>query len=184
MPLQLHFEWDPAKESANVRKHGIQFLSAQSAFHDPLAISRQDDETVSVEERWVTIGQTAELTLVVLVHTYEPLEEERVRIRIISARRATAHERRNYEINPYRVQEPRAPYRAPEIAMKDEYDFSNAERGRFYREDAVHILPVHLEKEVVERLSALARTNGGDASALANSILKRGIGELMARDTR
>jgi uncharacterized protein len=179
-PVQLRFEWNLAKESANFRKHGVWFLAAQSVFCDPLAISRHDDEHASREERWVTIGQTGEMAILVLVHTYEVWEDEGVTVRIISARRATAHERRNYETNRYRVQERTEPY-APRVnAMKDEYDFSIGERGKFYREGAVHILPVHLEKEVVAQLSALAVTSSVDASTLANAILKRGIAELTA----
>jgi uncharacterized DUF497 family protein len=180
MLFKLHFEWDPAKESANFRKHGVRFLPAQSVFRDPLAVSRHDDEHDSREERWVTVGQTGDLALVVVVHTYEPVDEEQVLVRIISARRATAHERRNYETNRYRVQEHRVPHAPRENAMKDEYDFSIGERGKFYREGAVHILPVHLEMEVVAQLSALASASNVDASVLANTILKQGIAELTA----
>jgi uncharacterized DUF497 family protein len=178
--FQLHFEWDLAKESANFRKHGVRFVPAQSVFYDPLAISRHDDEHAPREERWVTIGQTHELALVVVVHTYEARDDERVVVRIISARRATAHERRNYETNRYRVQERTSPLATREKAMKDEYDFSIGERGKFYREGAVHILPVHLELDVVAQLSALAETSHVDASTLANAILKRGIAGLTA----
>ena len=63
--------------------------------------------------------------------------------------------------------------------MKDEYDFSNAERGRFYRADAVLARPVHLDPEVLAFLSARAEARGVSLSELVNALLKKGI-ELIA----
>jgi len=63
--------------------------------------------------------------------------------------------------------------------MKDEYDFSNAERGRFYRADAVLAPPVHLDPEVLTFLSARAEARGVSLSELVNALLKKGI-ELIA----
>jgi hypothetical protein len=59
--------------------------------------------------------------------------------------------------------------------MKDEYDFSNAERGRFYRPDAVMVPPVHLEPEVLAFLTARAQARGVSLSELVNALLKKDI---------
>lgn len=59
--------------------------------------------------------------------------------------------------------------------MKDEYDFSRAQRGRFYRKDAVLIPPVHLEPEVLAFLTARAQTRGVPLSDLVNELLKKAI---------
>ncbi|HET7503099.1 MAG TPA: BrnT family toxin [Kofleriaceae bacterium] len=93
------FEWDPAKAAENVRKHGVTFEEASLVFSDPLARSRYDDEHSSSEdERWVTLGLSRGVLLVV-VHTF--IEYMRtVTVRIISARPATRNERRNYEDIP------------------------------------------------------------------------------------
>jgi hypothetical protein len=59
--------------------------------------------------------------------------------------------------------------------MKDEYDFSKAERGRFYRKDAVLVPPVHLEPEVLAFLTARAQARGVPLSELVNELLKKDI---------
>jgi hypothetical protein len=59
--------------------------------------------------------------------------------------------------------------------MKEEYDFSNAERGKFYRADAVLVPPVHLEAEVLAFLSARAAARGVSLSELVNALLKKDI---------
>jgi len=59
--------------------------------------------------------------------------------------------------------------------MKDEYDFSKAERGRFYRPDAVLNPPVHLDPEVLAFLTARAEARGISLSELVNALLKKEI---------
>jgi hypothetical protein len=59
--------------------------------------------------------------------------------------------------------------------MKDEYDFSKAKRGKFYRADAVLRPPVHLEAEVLEFLTARAEARGISLSELVNALLKKDI---------
>lgn len=90
------FDWDISKAMANWHKHGVSFEVAATVFHDPLALSRYDVEHSQSEERWVTLGKAETGQLVVVVHTFEELVDE-ARIRLISARYATAHERRQYE---------------------------------------------------------------------------------------
>jgi hypothetical protein len=59
--------------------------------------------------------------------------------------------------------------------MRDEYDFSNAERGRFHRPGAVLTPPVHLDPEVLEFLTARAKARGVSLSELVNALLKKDI---------
>jgi uncharacterized protein len=83
-------EWDPRKAAANVNKHGVDFADAATVLYDERAVTiRNDDEE---EERYVTIGQDALGRVLVVVYTWRG-----DRPRLISARRATAQERRQYE---------------------------------------------------------------------------------------
>jgi uncharacterized protein len=88
----MNWTWDPAKDLSNQRKHGLSFALAQLVFDDPLALSRLDD--VSAEERWQTVGRIGAVTVLV-VHTAP--QDEGIDGRIVSARKATAYERRAYE---------------------------------------------------------------------------------------
>jgi uncharacterized protein len=90
------FDWDISKAMANWRKHGLSFRVAATVFRDPRALSRYDTVHSQDEERWITVGLAETGQIVVVVHTFEELSKE-ARIRIISARYATASERRQYE---------------------------------------------------------------------------------------
>ena len=92
----MRWTWDDKKNQINKRNHGLSFEAAEYVFADPLAVSRLD--LYPYEERWQTIGLIGQLTVFV-THTwpeFEPATGEELG-RIISARRATAHERRAYE---------------------------------------------------------------------------------------
>jgi uncharacterized DUF497 family protein len=90
------FEWDPNKAASNVEKHGVTFEDATHVFSDPDQLSNYDDEHSSLgEERWVTLGRSRQMILVV-VHTFQE-HMRQATVRIISAREATARERRQYE---------------------------------------------------------------------------------------
>jgi uncharacterized protein len=88
----IAFEWDRRKESANRRKHSVGFAEASTVFDDPLSITIPDPDHAIDEDRLVIVGMSGERRLLIVVHT---VREER--IRLISARLATKHERRNYE---------------------------------------------------------------------------------------
>lgn len=90
------FSWDPAKAKENLRKHRVSFELAQSVFDDPLQVSLRDIGSHR-EERWVTIGRCANRNTLVVIHTYRVIENEQELVRIISARRATRNEKRDYE---------------------------------------------------------------------------------------
>jgi uncharacterized DUF497 family protein len=95
--MRFEFDWDPAKAESNRRKHGVVFEDAMGVFADPLALSRLDEESGQGEERWVTIGRNPASNLLLVVHTYIELSADRAVIRIISARRPTRREVRQYE---------------------------------------------------------------------------------------
>ena len=91
---ELRFEWDPRKAAQNLRKHGVSFSEAETAFLDDLGRLLDDPDSSGAEARFVLLGFSGRDRLLVVVHTYR--EAEAV-IRIISARRANRLERRRYE---------------------------------------------------------------------------------------
>jgi uncharacterized protein len=90
--MGMEFEWDPRKEAANRRKHGVGFREAATVFGDPLATTFPDVDHSISEQRFLTIGASANGRLVVVAHT-----ESQEMTRIISARPVTRRERRFYE---------------------------------------------------------------------------------------
>lgn len=95
--FEFNFEWDFTKAASNRRKHGVSFDLAATVFCDPLMISMPDEEDGDTEERWITIGQAENRTLLLVVHTYLEISANAVNVRIISARSATKNEQRQYE---------------------------------------------------------------------------------------
>ena len=85
----IKFEWDSAKATANIKKHGVSFEEAQSAFYDEFAIQFFDDDHSSDEERFLLLGMSTGSRLLLVAHCER--EAGRV-IRIISARKATKRE--------------------------------------------------------------------------------------------
>lgn len=100
MTTEFNFEWDPFKAKRNNKKHGISFEQATSVFRDPLAISVFDEDHDEEEERWITLGKTTDGTLLVVVHTFREMSsQDGTTLRIISARKATRGEQKDYEAN-------------------------------------------------------------------------------------
>jgi len=89
------FEWDEAKNLSNQKKHGISFEDAARVFGDPLMVLFPDGETGG-EERWRALGQVGGVAVIMVAHTYRNHDDQE-KIRIISARIATRHERQTYE---------------------------------------------------------------------------------------
>ena len=89
----LRFEWDPKKATLNLRKHGVSFEDAQSVFSDENGLLINDPDHSEEEDRFVLLGLSHSLRLLVVVHCYR--SEGKV-IRIISARKADAQERSIY----------------------------------------------------------------------------------------
>ncbi len=90
---ELTFEWDEGKNRANQRKHGVGFEEARSVFFDPQAVEFYDDEHVESEDRFLLLGVSAKLRILMVCHC---VRESGHVIRIISARKATRTERREY----------------------------------------------------------------------------------------
>jgi len=90
---KLRFSWDPKKARANERKHGLSFEEAKSVFLDEEALLIGDPEHSATEARFLLLGYSFGLRVVVVCHCVQ--EEEGV-IRLISARKATKPERREY----------------------------------------------------------------------------------------
>lgn len=91
----MEIEWDQQKNLINYAKHKVSFELACLVFEDPLA-AYKFDRVVDGEERWHAVGKAAGRHVLVVVHTYRSKDGDEV-IRIISARRASSHERRIYE---------------------------------------------------------------------------------------
>lgn len=87
----VSFEWDESKRRANVRKHGVEFADAATAFEDEQAVTMRDEDGEG-EQRFVTLATDALGRLLVIVYTWRGET-----IRLISARKATRHERKQYE---------------------------------------------------------------------------------------
>lgn len=90
--MPLRFSWESRKATANLRKHGVSFSEAASAFNDPLSITIPDPDHSLDEDRFILIGQSIRHHLVVVAHVGRGDT-----IRIISARTASRHERHTYE---------------------------------------------------------------------------------------
>lgn len=94
------FEWDGNKAASNWQKHGVTFEQAATVFLDALAVTVFDAAHSQYEERWFTLGHTANGALLAVAHTYQASSASRCRIRLISARPATKQERRFYADEP------------------------------------------------------------------------------------
>jgi len=90
--MSLNFEWNDKKARLNKRKHKLAFEEASTVFGDPLSITIPDTVHSTGEVRFITIGTSISNRLIIVVHT----DDEDV-IRIISARKATANEKKQYE---------------------------------------------------------------------------------------
>ena len=88
----MDFEWDEAKADANEQKHGVTFTEAMTVFADPLSLTGYDPQHAEDEDRFITMGQSAQGRLLIISHT-----DRGEAIRIISAREASRREKKDYE---------------------------------------------------------------------------------------
>ena len=91
--MKITFEWDDKKEQANLKKHGVSFDEAKTVFYDEMAIEFYDDEHSEWEDRFLLLGLSANMRVLLVCHC---LREKGSVIRIISARKATKKERKHY----------------------------------------------------------------------------------------
>ena len=91
------FEWDPVKAKLNFNKHRLDFERAATVFMNPLALTIPDDEHSETEARRITLRKDATANYALVAHTLERSDDDRVRIRLISARRPAKAEIHDYE---------------------------------------------------------------------------------------
>src|SRR5687768_8027986 len=90
----LRFEWDSRKAAANLRKHGISFAEAETAFYDDHAALLEDPDHSAEEDRYLLLGMSGALRVLLVVHC---VRQGGSVIRLISARKATPSERAQYD---------------------------------------------------------------------------------------
>jgi uncharacterized protein len=88
----MDFEWDDAKAESNERKHGVTFTEAMTIFADLLSVTAYDPRHADDEDRYLTMGLSADGRVLVVSHT-----DRGQAVRLISARVATRAERKDYE---------------------------------------------------------------------------------------
>ncbi len=91
-----NFEWDPNKAAANLAKHEISFEEAATVFRGPEALTIFDPDHSETEERWLTIGISKNNKILIVSHTFQKADHESTIIRIISSRKATKTESKQY----------------------------------------------------------------------------------------
>lgn len=91
----MKFDWYPEKDKANKNKHKVAFLEACYVFADKYMLTFFDEEHSEDEDRWITLGQMPNGKILVVSHTYGQVRGKES-VRIISARKATKHEERQY----------------------------------------------------------------------------------------
>ena len=89
--MGIRFEWDSDKAAKNLRKHKVSFEEAATVFRDTLSVTVPDPEHSAEEDRYITVGLSSRLRLLMVSHT-----EWGERIRIIGARELTHQERKDY----------------------------------------------------------------------------------------
>lgn len=90
--MDSNFEWDELKAQENLKKHGVDFQEAATVFSDPFSITIHDADHSIDENRFIDLGTSDKRRILIVVYT-----ERGNNIRIISCRKATARERRDYE---------------------------------------------------------------------------------------
>ena len=90
---KITFEWDDKKAKSNLKKHGVAFEEAQSVFYDDQAIQFWDDKNSKNEDRFFMLGLSNKFRILLVVHCFR---ESKSTIRIISARKATKNEMKEY----------------------------------------------------------------------------------------
>jgi len=133
--MPLTFEWDLRKARSNLAKHGVGFEEASTVFGDPLSLTIPDPEHSKIENRFVTMGSAFTGKLLVVVHT-----DRGDNIRVISARPAAENARVMKKASNKSGRKP----------MRNEYDFSQGERGKYAQRYAQGTNVVVLEPDVAK----------------------------------
>ncbi len=91
--MAITFDWDPNKNRSNQKDHGVSFEEAETVFYDDNARLISDPEHSQEEDRFILLGLSSRLRMLLVVHCYRQDDEV---VRIISARKASRGERKNY----------------------------------------------------------------------------------------
>ena len=94
--MKYFFDWNHSKDKINRLKQGVSFEQASDIFYDSQSQTIYDDEHSEIEERWITMGLDKNNQLLVIIHTYQQIDKDSCKIRIISARKATKNEMKKY----------------------------------------------------------------------------------------
>jgi uncharacterized DUF497 family protein/uncharacterized protein (DUF4415 family) len=141
--------WDPAKATANLRKHGVRFADAEGALFDPEAITLED---VSPEERrFVTIGVDTIGRIVVVVYAFGATT-------CVSS-------------------PPGSPHEGKDNNMKKGYDFSKGRRGAVIRQRRKTRITIHLDDDVLETFRERADTEGRGYQTMINEALREHLNQ-------
>lgn len=132
--MNYNFIWDVNKAKSNYFKHMVSFKLAATVFKDPNALSLYDYEHVDFDDRWITIGKAVNGQIILLEHGFNYNDDLNIEICIYSASKVTKKDIKFYKNF--------------ESIMKEEYDFSVGERGKFYNPEAELKIPIYLEKGV------------------------------------
>ena len=95
--MNYNFEWDPKKATINYSKHKISFELAATIFLDKNVITIFDSDHSETEDRWITMGLSKNGTILTIIHTYDEIDDSSISIRIISARKSTKNEIKQYQ---------------------------------------------------------------------------------------
>jgi uncharacterized DUF497 family protein len=149
----LHFEWDERKAAANVKKHGVSFEEARSVFYDERAKLIDDPDHSEDEDRFVLLGLSSALRLLVVCHCYRG---DGGVIRFISARKATAKETKST---------------GEGVIMRKQYDFSNARKNP-YAAQLKKQVTIRLDEESIGYFKSLSEEVGIPYQSLINLYLR------------
>ena len=93
----FQFEWDEVKADANARKRGVTFDMASTVFHDPRLLTVADVEHSESEERWFSVGCASKGVMLSVVYLWSDTDPTAINVRLISARKSTQAEDRQYQ---------------------------------------------------------------------------------------
>lgn len=148
-----HFEWDEEKAAANVRKHGVSFEEAKSAFYDERAKLIDDPDHSNDEDRFVLLGLSSALRLLVVCHCYRG---DGGVIRIISAQGDG---------------QGNAVLRVKRCSMRKEYDFSSGRKNP-YASQLKKQVTIRLDEESIDYFKSLSEEVGIPYQSLINLYLR------------
>ena len=155
------FDWDPAKDRENLRKHGIRFETASHVFEDPWILSRRDMFHADAEDCYNALGEIAPGVVLFVVYTWREKDGEEA-IRLISARKALpTRERHMKKLTAVQKRDIAAVATKPEATidfsdMPEVLDWTGAEVGRFYR-PAKRPITIRLDEDIIDWLKGFGR---------------------------